>query len=73
MNIDPKVESWLRAVIEVVENNNHRAEVIATQAYASDALEKALMAVVAEIDGTYPFESLPVARAALAIARGDAP
>ncbi len=98
MNIDPKVESWLRALLDGVENSNHRAEVIATQAYASDALEKALKAVVAnatykvpagnincrfcDVDtdhlGTFVDQcesdcEIRAAKAALALARGDAP
>ncbi len=42
MNIDPKVEPWLRALLEGVENSNHTAEVVATAAY--DACRRAVRA-----------------------------
>ncbi len=47
MNIDPKVEPWLRSLLDGVENSNHRAETLATEAYASDKLVKALEGIVA--------------------------
>lgn len=34
MNIDPKVEPWLRKLLDGVENSNNAAEVIATAAYS---------------------------------------
>ena len=42
MNIDPKVEPWLIALLDGVQNSNHRAETTATAAYAVPALVKAL-------------------------------
>ena len=33
MNIDPKVEPWLRKLLDGVENSNHSAELVATAAY----------------------------------------
>ncbi len=33
MNIDPKVEPWLRNLLDGVENSNNNAELVATQAY----------------------------------------
>ncbi len=42
MNISPKVEPWLRSLLDGVENSNHNAEVVATAAYAAPALVKAL-------------------------------
>ncbi len=44
MNINPKVEPWLRALLDGVENSNHGAEVVATAAYAAERLVKALEA-----------------------------
>lgn len=35
MHIDPKVEPWLRRLLDGVENSNHDAEVVATAAYLS--------------------------------------
>lgn len=86
MNIDPKVEPWLRALLDGVENSNHRAETIATEAYASDRLVKALEDVVPILpgyvidlrsDGLETFgakvDGIAIqARAALALAKGDA-
>ena len=43
MNIDPKVEPWLRKLLDGVQNSNHRAETTATVAYAAPALVKALI------------------------------
>ncbi len=33
MNIDPRVEPWLIALLDGVQNSNHAAEVVATAAY----------------------------------------
>ncbi len=46
MNIDPRVEPWLRALLDGVENSNHSAEVVATAAY--DACKR--IAVLGPID-----------------------
>ncbi len=63
MNIDPKVEPWLRALLDGVQNSNHSAEVVATAAY--DACRRAERAGASDLHTR--------ARAALALARGETP
>ena len=49
MHIDPKIEPWLRKLLDGVESSNHSAEVVATTAYVmvhkcgglTDVLERA--------------------------------
>ncbi len=76
MNIDPRVEPWLIALLDGVQNSNHSAEVVATAAYAAPALVKALELLVADVAGyeawERPCRALDVARAALALA-GETP
>ena len=86
MKISPKVEPWLRALLDGVENSNNSAEVVATAAYDAEALVKALRDIArqmlsTELDASdYPdpdYESgfdecVKIARAALAIA-GETP
>ncbi len=77
MNIDPKVEPWLIALLDGVQNSNHSAEVVATAAYASSKLVKALALLVADVADyeawQRPCHALDVARAALDLARGETP
>ncbi len=51
MNINPRVEPWLRALLDGVENSNHSAEMVATAAY--DACRDAR-----KLDGFNPAEYL---------------
>ncbi len=87
MHIDPRVEPWLIALLEGVQNSNSHAERVATGAYAAERLAKALRDIAkqmlsAELDSAdYPDpdyeagfdECVKVARAALALARGETP
>ena len=50
MNIDPKVEPWLIALLDGVQNSNHRAETNATAAYAVPALVEALVEAEKALD-----------------------
>ncbi len=61
MDIDPRVEPWLIALLEGVQNSNSHAEVVATGAYAAPALAKALEGLVETVvSGTvYDAESDP--------------
>ncbi len=75
MNIDPRVEPWLIALLDGVQNSNHSAEVVATAAYASGKLVKVLERMVYEFactDARCP-HGCGKARAALALARGETP
>ena len=54
MNIDPKVEPWLRKLLDGVENSNNAAEVVATAAY--DAMRADEVAETAA-DGTATLQS----------------
>ncbi len=60
MHIDPKVEPWLIALLEGVQNSNSHAEVVATGAYAASALVKALEECLGFIESEY---ELPVIEA----------
>ncbi len=77
MQIDDKVEPWLRALLDGVENSNSHAEMVATGAYAAPALVKALEGTAELVSGTWPnlepYKSQWAKMdAALALARGDA-
>ncbi len=50
MHINPRIEPWLIALLEGVQNSNHRAEIIATEAYAAERLVKRLSDMVNAID-----------------------
>ncbi len=50
MDIDPKVEPWLIALLDGVQNSNHSAEVVATAAYASGKLVKAGTGLLSRAD-----------------------
>ncbi len=79
MNISPKVEPWLRSLLDGVQNSNHNAEVVATAAYAAPALVKALELALKFVDqGTrIDSEQAHYLRkdflTALALARGETP
>ena len=42
MNIDSKIEPWLRKLLDGVQNCNHNAEMVASSAYAAEGLVNAL-------------------------------
>ena len=48
MNIDPKIEPWLIALLDGVQNSNHDAEMVATAAY--DAMRASELADTAADD-----------------------
>ena len=82
MNIDPKIEPWLIALLDGVQNSNHRAETTATTAYAVPALVKALgdcterlraCCVSSGCDPEYADIAVEKYRAALVLARGETP
>ncbi len=78
MQIDDKVEPWLIALLEGVQNSNSHAEMIATEAYAASALAKVLEGAAELVSGTWPnlepYKSQwAKMKAALALARGEAP
>ncbi len=85
MQIDDKIEPWLRALLDGVENSNSHAEMVATTAYAAPALAKALEQINRHLEdsgidaeeadgGTLPiyWTIRKEMLAALALARGDA-
>ena len=82
MNINPKVEPWLRALLDGVENSNHRAETTATAAFAVPALVRALEAAEKYVEGAWlasgdndtgQERDRNAVRAALALSRGETP
>ena len=50
MNISPKVEPWLIALLDGVQNSNHGAEVVATEAHAAAALATRLGELIDAVD-----------------------
>ncbi len=80
MDIDPKVEPWLIALLDGVQNSNHSAEVAATAAYAAPALVKALEGLlscpdIADLDAEDKDPETADAErdARAALARGETP
>ncbi len=49
MHIDPKVETWLRKLLDGVENSNNAAEVVATAAYNAMRADEVAAAAVATL------------------------
>ena len=60
MNIDPKIEPWLRVLLDGGENSNQDAETTATAAYAAPALVKALEDAVKIIHEHVPVDALGI-------------